>query len=119
MLNRLLREILLLNECRYINKHVYDEDLSINMAMEELSVSSRSLQTAIHQLTGMSFREYVIDRRIGKAKQLLTDTQLSVNEISEQCGYASVNAFYKSFKKACMVSPNEMRASASMHTQPE
>lgn len=96
----------------WLDKHVYDVDLSINMAMDELSVSSRSLQSAVHQQTGMSFREYVIERRIEKAKHLLTETQLSVNEISEQCGYAYVNSFYKSFKKACMISPNELRATA-------
>ncbi|MDD5898361.1 MAG: helix-turn-helix transcriptional regulator, partial [Clostridia bacterium] len=90
-----------------------------SMATEALSVSSRSLQSAVRHLTGMSFREYVIDRRIAKAKHLLLETQLTVSEISEQCGYASVNAFYKSFKKACMVSPNEMRGTTVTHNSNE
>ena len=94
----------------WIDEHLYDVNLSISMVMDELSASSRVLQSAVHRLTGMSFREYVIDRRIDKARHLLKETRLSVAEISEQCGYASVNAFYKSFKKANMVSPNEMRS---------
>lgn len=100
----------------WVDAHLFDPDLSISMATEALSVSGRSLQSAVRHLTGMSFREYVINRRIAKARQLLTQTQLSVSEISEQCGYASVNAFYKSFKKACMVSPNEMRGTPPAHS---
>lgn len=52
-------------------------------------------------------------------KHLLLETQLTVYEISEQCSWASVNTLYRSSKKVCMGSPNEMRGTTVIHNSNE
>lgn len=103
---------------RWVNDNLANPDLSVALAMEELSVSSKTLQSVMRRATGMSFREYIIDRRMEKARKLLIYTQEPISEIMKECGYASLNAFYKSFKRTFLIPPNEMREKARGEEMP-
>ena len=48
---------------------------------------------------GMPFSEYLIGKRIQKAKELLLDDKLSIEEVAEKVGYNDYFYFLKSFKK--------------------
>lgn len=48
-------------------------------------------------------------RETGKARSLLVSTSLSINEISQMCGYPSLQYFYSVFKKEYDVTPKEYR----------
>ena len=41
--------------------------------------------------------------------RLLVETDLPIQDISAQCGYASVNTFYKAFQRTYSTAPNAMR----------
>ena len=97
---------------QWVNNNLENPDLSVALAVEALSISGKTLQNVMHRATGMSFREYVIDKRMEKAKQMLLYTQMPISEIMTACGYASLNAFYKSFKRTFLIPPNEMREKA-------
>ena len=47
----------------------------------------------------MPFSEYLIGKRIQKAKELLLDEKLSIEEVAEKVGYNDYFYFLKSFKK--------------------
>lgn len=47
----------------------------------------------------MPFSEYLIGKRIQKAKELLLDDKLSIEEIAEKVGYNDYFYFLKAFKK--------------------
>lgn len=51
----------------------------------------------------------LIDTRIHKAKVLLTNEALTVNEVSEQLGYNNVFHFIRQFKSSTLVSPGKWR----------
>ena len=61
------------------------------------------------QKFGSSLTDYVRHRRILLAKQLLADTELSVDEIIEQVGFSDRSAFYHSFSKETGLTPAEYR----------
>ncbi|WP_163195159.1 response regulator [Clostridium thermarum] len=59
--------------------------------------------------TGLGFLEYLSTVRINKAKDLLTETDYSISEISEEVGYMDLKHFSKLFKKMVGLNPSEYR----------
>ncbi|EAC9531764.1 AraC family transcriptional regulator, partial [Listeria monocytogenes] len=57
----------------------------------------------------MSFSEYVKKTRLDKAKELLTQSDLNLSEISEAVGYSDISYFSRIFKKECQVTPSKYR----------
>ena len=83
-------------------------------------VSSKRLMTLIEQVklpenyhvewTGMSFQEKLVATRMTHAGWLLQNTELSIQQIALQVGYASVPAFIRCFSQFHNCSPNRFRA---------
>ncbi len=59
---------------------------------------------------GITPIQYIIDRRISKAKELLANTVLSIHEVGESTGFSSPYYFSQTFKKKTGVSPTDYRA---------
>ena len=58
---------------------------------------------------GLNFIEYLTSVRIEKAKELLTESDMSMKEICGACGYTDPNYFSRSFKKNVGVTPTEYK----------
>ncbi len=65
---------------------------------KELGISKSHLQRMYRNLFSTNIKDDIISSRIEKAKQLLTHTELRVQEIAEQCGYNNENHFMRQFK---------------------
>ncbi len=61
------------------------------------------------QITGKSIFEDLIAFRIEKAKQLLSETALSLTEIASACGYTSESYFMRQFKQISGLTPSQYR----------
>ncbi len=61
---------------------------------------------------GIGPKEYVIMRRIAKARQLLCDTSISIKEIGVQIGIPDSFYFSKLFKQRTGISPRQFRITA-------
>lgn len=59
--------------------------------------------------TGLAPFEYIIEKRIEAAKNLLSNTNKSITYISENCGFSSCSQFSMLFKKHCGLSPKQFR----------
>ncbi|MCL2373318.1 MAG: helix-turn-helix transcriptional regulator [Defluviitaleaceae bacterium] len=55
----------------------------------------------------------IINARIEKAKNLLTNQELKVNQVSEICGFKNVSHFTRCFKKHVKCTPGEYAKNAS------
>jgi AraC-like DNA-binding protein len=92
----------------HIHKHfTTDVDVDELAAMEHLSASR--FRCLFKSATGMSPTEYVINLRMDKACQLLTDTESTVSEIAAMCGYSNVLYFIRIFKKKKGITPGKYR----------
>lgn len=95
-------------------KNYVDEHESGNVTVDEirrhLNFSRQHLSTLFKQKTGISLQQYIISSRIEKSK-LLLKKGYTVTEVSELCGYSSVYAFSKAFKKETGVSPTHFVSS--------
>lgn len=92
----------------YVSEHL-SEDLSIVRMGEVTGMSESRFSHVFKEETGISFMEYVSMVRMEKAKELLQNTDLRINEIAEQIGIANPNYFSAQYKKRTGQSPNEFR----------
>ena len=56
--------------------------------------------------------QYLVERRIARAKELLRDSDLSITEICMEVGYESLGSFSTLFRKVAGVSPSIYRDSS-------
>ena len=89
------------------------ENYSKKVTIEELSnnffLSKSYLSSLFKKATGSGVVEYLQHIRIERACELLTNTTLSITEISTQVGYTDYRFFNKSFKKITGVTAHEYR----------
>lgn len=94
----------------YIDFH-YKEELSLDHLAKLCSVSSSYLSTLFKKETGVTVTDYINGTRVRQALLLLNSTSLSIQEISEQCGFSDSNYFTRTFKKFQGKSPKSYRES--------
>ncbi len=94
-------------------KRYIKDNLSSKITLSELALkmhcSTVTLTEHFKREFGITIVEYVNQKRIRKAKQLLQNSSLSIREISEACGFLSVEYFSRSFKTAVGVTPSAWR----------
>lgn len=87
----------------------YTEDVTLNSLAEKYNISVSRLSTRMKENLGMSFTKYLTSRRVQRAKELLADESLSIEQIAEMVGYRDYFYFIRVFKKATGVSPSVYR----------
>ncbi len=92
----------------YINQHIA-EPIRIDSLCGDIHISKYHFCRKFKQVTGFTVMEYLLKTRIVAAKSLLTDTGLSIGEISNRCGFSSVSYFCRSFKEHTGVTPLQYR----------
>jgi AraC-like DNA-binding protein len=78
-------------------------------AAATLFVSERTLKRRLQE-ENASFQNLVDQVRLERARELLTGTSLSLNQIAEVLGYADAANFTRAFKRWTGVSPSHYRA---------
>lgn len=82
-----------------------DSDLSLQSMATEISISSLYLPRAFRNATGQSPHQYVLRRRIERAKKLLSSTDLPIVEIALACGFSSQSHLSNWFSRLVGISP--------------
>lgn len=93
----------------YIDNH-YFEEIKISMFSDKYFLSREYLMKLFKQQFGFGIHEYVQKVRMEKAKELLADSNLKIQDISEMLGYKDKNYFSKAFRNYYAVSPSEYRS---------
>jgi two-component system, response regulator YesN len=93
----------------YIETHYDDPDLTLENVAEAVGRSTSYYSHLLRKKQGMSFRQFLANKRIIEAKQLLTSTQLSVKEIASQVGFRNPSYFTRLFKEITTMAPREYR----------
>jgi Response regulator containing CheY-like receiver domain and AraC-type DNA-binding domain len=93
---------------QYIEEH-YNEALSLTQLANHFHFSYNYLSTFLSENLTTSFSEYVKTLRLERAKQLLTETDMNLSEISESVGYSDLSYFSKLFKKEFQLAPSKYR----------
>jgi len=96
--------------CRYVLQN-FSENINRDRMAEMVHLSPGYFSNLFRIEVGMSFSDYLIQVRIDNAKKLLRRFDLSVEEVSKQCGFNSLAHFSRTFKDRCGVPPLKFRKS--------
>lgn len=102
---------LIVNIDQLINSEYTNSTLSIDYISEKIGLSVSHICRLYKQITCSTILDRILDVRIGKSKELLIKTKMSVGEISAETGFSSASYFNKVFKKSTGVTPNNYRQS--------
>lgn len=93
---------------RYMNQHLF-EPITVQDVAASIQLSPSHFSRQFKSETGYSPYEYIVLRRIDRAKHMLTSTQMSIKEIAYHTGYNSEENFIHSFRKNVGISPGLFR----------
>ncbi len=98
----------LLNACGYISEH-FTEQITLNQVADYVGLSKYYFERVFKQFTDMTFYQYLIQKRISFAQELLANHSLSVTEIAFAAGFSSSSAFARAFRQSTGYAPSEFR----------
>ncbi|WP_055069420.1 response regulator transcription factor [Clostridium massiliamazoniense] len=91
-----------------VNKRYY-EDLSLKTLANQYNINSSYLGQIFNKEVGCSFSDYLNKTKNLKAKELILETNMKINDIAKEVGYMDSSYFYRKFKKFFGVSPSTLR----------
>lgn len=92
----------------YIDEHL-TEDISVSSIAASLYITPNYFSRLFKRVTGEGCNEYIVRKRIEKAKSLLETTSMKTGKIAMMVGYRDTNYFSLAFKKHTGKSPTKYR----------
>jgi transcriptional regulator GlxA family with amidase domain len=85
------------------------EDVPLSRLAERCGLSTRHFARAFRQSTGVPPHRWLLNHRVGYAKELLCNPALSLAEIALACGFADQSHFTRIFTSVVHLSPGLWR----------
>ena len=101
---------------RYIHQH-FSEDITVLSTSKELGISSSSLPELLKGYTGQDFQAFLTDIRIRNACILLGLKTPTIKYIAQNTGFNSLQSFYRVFKSAKGMTPEQFRNAHWMESE--
>lgn len=101
----------------YIDDHFADPELSVGSIADDLKVSSKYLSLFFKEQTNGKISNYIENKRIAYACNLLDTTEMTINEVALASGYALTHTFRVAFKRVQGITPLEWKKSRQMENK--
>ena len=101
----------------FLSQQFQNPNLMLQDVAAAVNMSKSRFSAVFSQYTGKTFTEYLLQLRLGKAKELLRTTGEKSSRIAYEVGYNDAHYFSYIFKKNTGMTPSEYRA--KYHNQPE
>lgn len=101
---------LLQQAVRYLDQHYMENELSLNRVAQQVNISPNYLSAVFSQEMGCTLTEYLTEKRMEKARELLRSTTKRSGEIAFEVGYKDAHYFSFLFKKSQGCTPRDYRA---------
>ena len=93
----------------FIEEHYDDPGICAEMIGDALGVSASYVSRMLRQNTGLGVVDHIHGARLKRAKELLSTTELSLDEVAEQVGFSSRFTLTRSFKRYEEMTPGAWR----------
>lgn len=97
----------------YMVKEILDQNVNNSYSLKELAqkagLNDFKLKKGFKEIFGITVFGYLSDLRMKTAKEMLSDSNRSIAEISEYCGYSFVQSFITAFKNKYGITPDKFR----------
>ncbi|WP_168735498.1 response regulator transcription factor [Cohnella fermenti] len=96
----------------YLDRH-YLDPVTLESVAQQFLVSKEHLSRAFKAHVGETLTDYVIRKRMEKARELIGAEGISIKQAAEMTGYPELAYFYRVFKKQFGYPPGELRGAGS------
>jgi len=93
----------------FIDENYNDPNLSLATIARFVKLTENYVSSFFKENKGITIQNYIQQKRMTKAAELLEKTSMPVSEIVEQIGYNSTNTFYKAFKRYYGITPKNYK----------
>ncbi|QIL37983.1 substrate-binding domain-containing protein [Pedobacter sp. HDW13] len=93
----------------FVEHHIGNENLSVDDIAQAIGISRIQLYRKVKALLNSSITDYILYRRLKKAKYMLLNEDYSISEISFMVGISSATYFSTLFKNKYGMSPSEFK----------
>lgn len=83
--------------------------ISLNNILEITNMSHSSFYGLFKNTYRMSFKEYLLNIRIGYACKLMTETSQNISETAYMCGFENISNFNRQFKNIRGITPSQFQ----------
>ena len=90
-----------------------DESISVKVLAKHAGMSEVYFRKLFKSAIGVSPAKFMINCKTARAKELLSEDYLSLEEIAERCGFSSLSYFCRVFKSSTGMTPGEFRSKLS------
>ncbi len=111
-----VRDVPMYHRFKALREEIYDDPMrqwSVDELCTELDISRTYFHRLYLSAFGVTFLPDVIESRLVYAEELLSETELTVSEVAEQCGYDSDSYFMRQFKQHRGCTPTAFRRKAA------
>jgi AraC family transcriptional regulator len=96
----------------YINERLY-KNLTLTAIATELGLSPAYFCRLFKRSIGITPHQYILQQRIERSKQLLSQKDIRIVDIANHCGFANPSHFARCFRKMTGISPQQFREMGS------
>lgn len=105
---RSLRDPAVIQAMHFIRFHAC-QGIKVEQVLDAVGISRSNLEKRFKDETGDTIHAMIHNEKLERARGLLVSTSLSINEISQMCGYPSLQYFYSVFRKSYGSTPKSYR----------
>lgn len=102
---------------QFVEEHINDASLSSSTIADVFCLSQRQFSRKVKLLTGLDTSHYIQAKRMLKARHLLVDTDLPIQEIYMKCGFDNPSYFSRVFRLHVGVSPTDYRRNPTVSSE--
>lgn len=112
-------EAFILKVREIIEQNVNKPGFGVDDIVDKMLVSRSTLYGKFKEITGQSLGNYINDYKLNRAKEMLLNTTMTMNEISDSLGFNTQRYFSTFFKERTGMTPTAFRMADSEGTNPE
>ena len=87
------------NMIKYIEEHLYDKELSLAGIADAFGRSQASVSESFKRITGRKYIDYVNEKRIRRALELIYTENLDMQKVYPMVGYSSISTFRRNYQR--------------------
>jgi AraC-like DNA-binding protein len=98
----------ILKALEYIVQH-FNEEITMKEMLSITNMSNSAFSNTFKKTCRMTFKEYLLNVRVGQACKLLTETPINISQVANNCGFENISNFNRQFKKIKNTTPSQFQ----------
>ena len=92
-----------------IAANIGEAELNRAFIADQIHMNPDYISFLFHKESGQALTTYILGERVELAKKLLASSAITIQSVSDQCGFSSTSYFHKQFKRVTGMTPQQYR----------